>query len=83
MPGPEVAVKARAPFQPAPNEVVRIGGYAALEGGGAAVVGQHGPVLLGQREDALNASDRDHTIVAVHALAERADMRSGSFTAGQ
>ena len=38
----------------------RVGRDAALQGGGAAVVGQRGAVLAGQRQHALNAADRDH-----------------------
>jgi hypothetical protein len=73
----------RAALQPAPEEAVGIGVYPALQGGGATVVCQHGAVLFSQREDALNATDRHHTVAAVHILAERSDVRAGSFAAGQ
>jgi len=40
-------------------------------------------VTPAQAEDALNAADGHHILLAVHELAERADVRSGFLAAGQ
>src|ERR1035438_4791508 len=70
-----------AAFQPAADEAIGVLADADLQGGGTAVAGERRAVLAGQTEDALNAANRDHALLAVHELAERADVAGGLLPA--
>ncbi len=67
----------RPSFEPAADEVVSLDDDAALQGRGAAVVGDRGAVLSRQRQNALNAADRHHAGFLVHPPAEPAYVRPG------
>ena len=64
----------RPAFEPAADEAIGVGGDADFQSGGAAIVGERGAVLAGQAEQALNAADGDHALLAVHLLGQTAPM---------
>src|SRR5947207_16022623 len=68
-------------FQVAAHEAIFTGAY--LERGGACLVGAGGAVFLGQRQHTQNAAHRGLTLLAVHAAAQRADLRTGLISAPQ
>lgn len=63
----------RTPLEPAADKLIRVGGEAGFQGGGAGVVGECGAVFARQPRQSDDATDRYRPIPVVGLLGDRTD----------